>query len=102
MRDQDGSLSCDDFATGDDWTLPVDADELGPIVLLRPNSCPVPDYYLIERLGSGGAGEVWHARGPGGVDVALKFLRREGYACAAAERAGELMKSVRYPLRVSM
>jgi serine/threonine protein kinase len=103
MRDQDGLLAFDDAAVKEDWTLPMDGDDFGPAVLrLQPNSCPVPDYYLIERLGSGGSGEVWHARGPGGVDVALKFMRLEGYAGAAAERAVELVKTVRHPQLVGM
>ncbi len=104
MRDPDGLLSLDEDLAAEethDWSLPVD-DDAPDAVRWEPNGCPVPDYYLIERLGSGGSGEVWHARGPGGVDVALKFLRLEGYAGAAAERAVELMKGVRHPQLVAM
>ena len=80
MSDSDGSLAFDDAATGDvhDWTLPVE-DGFGPAVLaFQPNACPVPDYYLLERLGGGGSGEVWHARSRRGR-CRMKFLRLEGY-----------------------
>ena len=41
---------------------------------LRRDAEPVPGYRLIERLGQGGSGQVWEAEGPGGFQVALKFV----------------------------
>jgi hypothetical protein len=34
----------------------------------------VPGYVLQDRIGEGGFGEVWKARGPGGVEVAVKII----------------------------
>ena len=43
---------------------------------IQPKAEPIPGYSLIERLGSGGFGEVWKAEAPGGLFKAIKFVQR--------------------------
>ena len=40
----------------------------------REGSQPIPGYTLVEFLGRGSYGEVWKATGPGGTEVAVKFI----------------------------
>jgi len=44
---------------------------------LEVNSSPIPNCRLKKPIGSGGFGSVWEAEAPGGVAVALKFLKKE-------------------------
>jgi serine/threonine protein kinase len=56
----------------------------------------IPGHELMERLGRGSFGEVWKARGPGGVEVALKFIRLDQDAAGVEQRSIELVKNVRH------
>lgn len=81
-----------DLPLTDAW--PPDA-EVG--LALRPGSEPVSGYVLHERLGRGGHGEVWRARGPGDFRVALKFVPLDRPAAQSELRALDIMRQLRHP-----
>jgi serine/threonine protein kinase len=56
-------------------------------------------YHLVRRIGRGSFGEVWRARAPGGVEVAIKIINRPlEHAEAKREmEALELIKALRHP-----
>lgn len=69
---------------------------------LVPGAEPIPGYRLVERLGRGGAGEVWKALGPGGIEQALKFVSLAEPLSKAERRALEDVKNIRHPHLLSM
>ena len=67
---------------------------------------PVPGHRLVRPIGRGGSGEVWEAIGPGGVPVAIKFVKvADGHDAPASVRRRRLdglrslllMRGVRHP-----
>src|SRR5947209_15106977 len=64
---------------------------------LAPGVEPVPGYVLGRRLGRGGFGEVWEAKAPGGVRVALKFIRLDSAEAVPEQRALEVIRDIRHP-----
>lgn len=70
--------------------------------MYKPGDYPVPGYRLEKRLGRGGFGEVWSARSPGGVSVALKIIDLSSTAGLKEYRAVHYVKNINHPNLVPM
>src|SRR6266702_4599319 len=76
--------------------------------LREPDTEPLPGYFLIEPLGTGGFGEVWKCQAPGGFFKAIKivfgnlnYLDLEGLRAEQEQEALSRIKEVCHPFVLS-
>jgi len=58
---------------------------------------PAPGYRLVRLVGQGGSGVVWEAEAPGGIRVALKFVKTDSLSADRELRALEMVCNIRHP-----
>ncbi len=73
------------------------ASESVPTLYLGAGAEPIAGYRLIRLVGEGGFGVVWEAEAPGGVRVALKFVRLDDRRSARELRALDIVRNIRHP-----
>src|SRR5579871_191081 len=73
-------------------------------LLCQPGAEPIAGYQLVQRLGTGGYGEVWKATAPGGLNKAIKIVYGHMHETRAEQELKALgrIKEVRHPFILSL
>jgi WD40 repeat protein len=94
-----------------DWLIPpdseptaetlLDKESVFPRTIIKGDS-PVSGYRLIKKIGKGSFGEVWEAKGPGDVSLAMKIIPMANGLDIVEIRSLNLFKSIRHPHLLSI
>ncbi len=63
---------------------------------------PIPGYRLIKKIGKGSFGDVWEARGPGDLPLAMKIIPMSNGLDLIELRSLNLFKTIRHPHLLSI
>lgn len=77
------------------------------MIKIYPNYEPLPGYRVLEKIGSGGFGEVWKCMAPGGLLKAIKFVSgklgaKSDIRAEQEWRAIDRIKIIRHPFILTM